>query len=83
MSEPVEHPLAEACVAGFWCMAYTAENGVDVVVYTDHKCAVCPFAARLVGGRWRGVIGAIPDRNKAALVLRWAQSIAAKPTEAV
>ena len=78
MSEPVEHPLAEARVAGFWCMAYTAENGVDVVVYTDHRCAVCPFAARLVDGRWRGVIGAILDRNKAALVVQWAKGLSSK-----
>lgn len=78
MSEPVEHPIAEARVAGFWCLGYAAENGVDVVVYTDVKCAVCPFAARLVGGRWRGVIGAIPDRNKAALVLQWAKELCSK-----
>lgn len=66
MDDP--RPLAEEIVAGLWCVAYAAPEGVDVIVYPvrqgrpDVSGARCVFAGRRSAGRWLAVAKGKPSR---------------------
>lgn len=78
-------PLAEAAVAGLWCVAYPAapsvERAVDVMAYRYRavggavELGACLYAARLRRGALLSVIGDVHPRVRRA-VETWARAIA-------